>query len=131
MLKWDENWNLSVNFINEDHRHAVDLINRGLAAEDIATAILTLRALLVFFREHFERENQMMRAARFPDIDRHLDEHARVINEMESVLHEMGEGVNRKPYFKELATWLITHLNSQDRKAADFVMSSELAHPNH
>jgi hemerythrin len=124
---------LPVPFMNADHAREVRLLNEMEAALEahargegsLATVIERLSILAVHTREHFLREEAMMREAGFPAYARHKAEHDRVLSEMDAEarrFREDGDAARLSRYlFEALPTWFARHMRTLDDVTARFV----------
>lgn len=76
---WKESMSVGSDIIDSDHRALIDLINRlgqiadGSGNDEIGDI---LDGLIAYVEFHFAREEKMMAAAEYTDIDQHGAEHA-------------------------------------------------------
>jgi hemerythrin len=119
--------------MNSDHAREIRIVNdveaavaayrRGEGSVDQIVERLSL--LAVHTREHFDREETMMRAARFPAYPAHKAEHDRVLAEMDAearALRQHGDAERLSRYLQDaLPTWYLEHTRSMDVAAARFV----------
>src|SRR5512139_3676824 len=123
---------LPVPFMNADHAREVRLLNEMEAAlqahargeGSLATVIERLSVLAVHTREHFLREEAMMREAGFPGYARHKAEHDRVLSQMDAEARryrDEGDDARLSRYlFETLPAWFANHLRTLDETAAGF-----------
>lgn len=119
-----------VGFMNADHADEVRMLNEVEAAlsaqrrgEGTLEAVLEkLSVFAVHAREHFLREESLMREARFPAYAAHKAEHDRVLAQMNaeaSAFRERGDGERLAKYlFQTLPDWFVTHVRTMDLVAA-------------
>ncbi len=121
-------------FMNADHAEEVRLLERlgeALAAHrldgDLAPVLERLALLAVHTREHFLREEQVMREARFPAYPAHKAEHDRVLAGMDEEarrFRESGDGARLSRYlFEAVPAWFVEHIRTMDLVTAAFVAS--------
>ena len=99
--------------MNNTHREEVEIINQPgqLLVQDIKaladTQLITgkLHQWVEHTREHFNTENQMMRDYGFPVYVIHSGEHARVMQQIETLQRQ----------------WFDNHISSMDRVTAQFL----------
>jgi len=123
---------LPVPFMNTDHAHEVRLLNdleASLAAHrrgegTLAAVVERLSLLAVHTREHFLREESMMREARFPAYPMHKAEHDRVLAEMDAearLFRDRGDDARLARYlFEGLPAWFLNHIRTMDYVTARF-----------
>jgi hemerythrin-like metal-binding protein len=137
-LQWREEWTLEVGFMDEDHRHLADLLNaiardwglpRGLGASGTGgTApeefLARLEELADHTREHFRREEDVMRTLRYPDLPGHKSEHDLLLAELTVTLRRIrdsgADGLDRV-MLHGLKDWLMGHVLEMDRSLADYL----------
>jgi hemerythrin len=117
---------LPVEFMNADHALEVTLLNdieRALDAHrrgqgTLAAVLEKLSVFAVHTRDHFLREESLMRQTRFSAYGAHKAEHDRVLAEMNaeaSAFREHGDGERLARYlFRALPEWFVNHVRSMD-----------------
>ena len=117
---------LPVPFMNQDHALEVRMLNELGAAlsahrrgQGTLEAVLEKLSLLaVHTRDHFMREESLMRETRFPAYPVHKAEHDRVLAEMDAearAFRERGDGERLARYlFEALPAWFLNHIRSMD-----------------
>lgn len=123
---------LPIAFMNTDHAREARLVaelEAALAAhargEGPLEAVLEkLSVLAVSQREHFLREESLMRQARFPAYPMHKAEHDRVLADMDAearAFREHGDGARLARYiFETLPAWVENHVQTMDLVTARF-----------
>ena len=126
---------VAVAFINDDHREEAQRLNdladavRGHQGGKVAveTVLHRLEALHEHTQEHFAREEEAMKKARFPPFPVHKAEHDRVLEEMESEethFRETGDTARLWRYVADVVpSWFVSHIQSMDQVTAAFVSS--------
>lgn len=119
--------------MNQTHREEVELINRlaalvaaGMVGECDAQSITDqLKALIDHTQQHFARENRLMEQVSFPAYPIHRDEHHRVLNLLEALLHSWLEQQALQPLadflFDEWPSWFDNHVLTMDSVTAGFI----------
>jgi hemerythrin len=130
---------LPVAFMNEDHGREVRLVNDVEAALEahaagrgtLATVLERLSLLAVHTREHFLREESMMRETRFPAYPVHKAEHDRVLAEMDAEarrFRESGDAARLSRFlFEALPAWFVNHIRTMDAVTARAAERQRLA----
>jgi hemerythrin len=125
---------LPIAFMNEDHALAAGQIEAMQAAlllygadrEPLAEAC---REFLQHSREHFAREEAIMREAGFPPYGIHKSEHDRVLAWLEALGQAVESGSDvvavSAAVSHDIPDWFIRHIRSMDSATAAWVM----AHP--
>ncbi len=134
---------LPVPFMNADHAREVRLLNELEAAlqahargeGSLATVLERLSVLAVHTRDHFLREESMMREARFPGYAVHKAEHDRVLAEVDAearLFRDGGDAARLSRYlFEALPAWFLRHLRTLDEVTARFTADSSERRPAH
>jgi hemerythrin len=119
-------------FMNADHAREVRLLNDLGAALDahsrgegtLAVVIERLSLLAVHTREHFLREESMMREAGFPAYPQHKAEHDQALARMDveaRVFREHGDAARLSSYlFETLPAWYLNHQRTMDMITSRF-----------
>jgi hemerythrin len=119
-------------FMNADHADEVRLLQelgRALAAHrqdgDLAPVLERLALLAVHAREHFLKEEQVMREARYPGYLAHKAEHDRVLADMDEEARRFRDGRDadrlERFLFEVVPAWFVEHIRTMDLATADFV----------
>jgi hemerythrin len=117
---------LPVPFMNTDHAQEARLLNeldaalavhrRGEGA--LGSVVEKLSLLAVHMRDHFLREESMMREAHFPAYPVHKAEHDRVLAEMNAearAFREQGDAERLGRYLHDrLPAWFSDHVRTMD-----------------
>ncbi len=131
---------LPVDFMNADHAREVSLINAieaALAAcaksgGSLSPVMERLSLLAVHTREHFLREESLMREVRFPAYPGHKAEHDRVLAEMDAEARRFrdgGDAARLSAYlFETLPAWFVNHIRTMDAVTAWFAAQAQQPH---
>ncbi|WP_286238298.1 bacteriohemerythrin [Neptuniibacter halophilus] len=121
---------VKVDFMNDDHHEAVDLLNQieaALSDADQEKISHTLDKFLQHNQDHFAREEEQMRAVGFPPYACHKGEHERVIEELSGVIlrwHELADAEALQHYLQDtLVPWFINHVSTMDSVTAHYIDS--------
>ena len=124
---------VSLDFMNRDHREAVDLLNQlGNCVAGIDTGESSPKEISQVFaqlvqhhKEHFDGEKEEMIRLDFPAQTPHIAEHERAIGQMQAELEawkEQGDLPRLKSYVeKVLPGWLMNHIVTMDTVMAAFL----------
>ncbi|CCG39999.1 Conserved hypothetical protein (OR conserved hypothetical protein); putative two-component response transcriptional regulator (CheY-like family); Hemerythrin-like protein [Magnetospirillum molischianum DSM 120] len=112
---------VGVPILDADHRILIGLINhlqRSIGdAEEYAAVGSVLRALEEYASSHFDREERMMRACRFPLLDQHRQTHVGFVEQVERLQrrYEADQtSVRARDCLTFLNRWLIDHICTSD-----------------
>lgn len=124
VLDWNAGLNVGVGFMDADHQEAAHQIN-ALAQANGAERVELLGHFITHCREHFAREEEMMKLTGFFAAACHGDEHARVLAELDAVLAKLKNGDAQDSYFSQgLPAWLLNHRNTMDFVTAEFAQKA-------
>jgi hemerythrin len=124
---------LPLAFMNADHAQELQLLEdlgEALTAHRtdprrLDSVIERLSLLAVHTREHFLREEQVMRETGFPAYPIHKAEHDRVLAEMDLEARRFREGGDPDRLwtylFKTVPAWFVHHIRTMDRVTAQHV----------
>jgi hemerythrin len=128
---------LPVPFMNADHAREVRLVNdledalaRHARGEGTLDAVVERLSLLaVHTREHFLREESLMREVRFPAYPVHKAEHDRILAEMDAEARAFREGGDPRRLsrylFDVLPAWFLNHIRTMDLVTARFAAGAQ------
>ncbi len=132
LVRWNENFKLGLDEIDEQHHSLIDLINRIWQAiadhADIAVIVELTGELEKYTVAHFTAEEEFMRAANFPGLADHKQEHdefvARIAKEKTQAIQSGAFSLNLLRFLRD---WLINHILRSDRKYANFTQEKPSA----
>jgi len=138
-FEWRDEWTLEVGFMDEDHRMLADRLSRiarkfgdwpetARVEIDAASLLAGLDDLGHHVREHFAREEDVMRTLRYPDFPAHKSEHAILLAEYSMMVREIresGSTLLNLSALEALKTWLMGHVLEADRQLAEFLKNAE------
>ncbi len=113
---------MNIATIDEQHQELVNILNRlfvAVAKREGQKAIAEiLDALLVYTQTHFALEERLMKDANYPDIERHMEEHRKLVEQLDELARKFM--LDEKPIYFEmlsfLRTWLKEHIMGSDQK---------------
>lgn len=124
---------LPLAFMNADHAEEVRLLEdlgEALTAHrtdprHLEAVLERLALLAVHTREHFLREEQVMRETDFPAYPVHKAEHDRVLAEMDVEARRFRDGGEPDRLwtylFRTVPAWFVHHIRTMDQVTAQFV----------
>ncbi|KIM12809.1 MAG: hypothetical protein KU37_02790 [Sulfuricurvum sp. PC08-66] len=116
--------------MNQVHAEEVELLNRlevllSVPAVDSDAVDAVLEEMMVHTRGHFGNEERLMREVGFPAYPMHQGEHARALNEMQFVIADWRNRLDKvalRSYFLEtIPAWLHQHIATMDTMTARFI----------
>lgn len=135
-----EELELGVPELDSDHRHLMAQYQASLRSLDngdkSATFALSFHALIYAARQHFHREERLMKCARYDGYALHLAAHKKLLRDGEDFLVNVitvfstDDCLAVARFFKH---WLTHHVVTHDKKLAQFLLNRqemEVASPN-
>jgi hemerythrin len=132
IIQWTPDFSVGVDSIDTDHKLLISLINqlddaiRG--GEPKETVNNVLDALLDYTNYHFAREEMLMRACGYPDIEAHARTHATLraqVHDIRGRYRRNAESIHAREVLAFLKNWLTTHIIGRDKLYAPFMQSAE------
>lgn len=119
-LVWDENkFALGVAEMDAAHREFIkETVAVAKSSDDEFPALFN--ALAEHTRRHFEEEEALMRAHRFPATEEHQAEHRRILAELDYLSRRVAGGriAMARAYMEGLPIWFANHLATMDAALA-------------
>jgi hemerythrin len=123
VISWSNAMSVGVEALDRDHRVLVDLIRRIAVAReedgDVRPLIAEVLAELVAYTVyHFNREEHVMAACGYPELEAHREEHNALTREVEDMQRRFGEAdpdLGRNELLTFLTGWLNHHIMLQDK----------------
>jgi len=130
-LIWTDSLLIDVPEIDADHKHLAALVNRfsQMTADDKGVDKI-IEKLIAYAGYHFDREEAIMEACEFPDIEQHKQTH----NALREELLQLVKAWNTEPsqtvlsdMRRMLCSWLFNHIIHDDVSIAPYVRGHEKA----
>lgn len=121
-FKWSSDYSVNIKTIDDQHQELVNILNRLFVAVskregDKAIAGI-LDALMSYTQTHFALEERLMREAKYKDIESHMEEHRKLLEQLDQLCKK--HLLEEKPIYFEmlsfLKTWLKEHIQGVDTK---------------
>ncbi|MCW5699821.1 MAG: hemerythrin family protein [Rhodospirillales bacterium] len=129
-IQWTDDMSVNVNSIDTDHKILFKLLNKFDEAvrlgmgEDVVSNVLD--ALLDYTEYHFEREEALMEACGYPDIDAHKYTHKVLKTQVAHIRdrHVANPGtIHDREVLAFLRNWLTAHILGRDKLYSPFMAS--------
>jgi len=124
-IQWDETMKLGLGFQDQDHEHAVSLMNKMQTCSD-ADLPTIFAEHTHHLKGHLKRENELMERTGFFAKDMHMGEHERVLAEIDDIQAKLDDGDIKtvRAYVRnDLPQWFLDHLQSMDTMTAQFALA--------
>jgi hemerythrin len=127
-IAWSEAFSVGNPLLDSDHRIIFDLLTQLYDAtdtgqsRDVVGAILS--ALAEYAEHHFRREEGMMAASGFPDLEGHKAEHRHLSADIGAICDRYREGqkgVLSEDVVELLKKWLTQHIQVTDKSYRPWV----------
>jgi len=131
-IQWRNELSIDKGFIDADHKHLLDIVNRferEIDSEDGKTTLLhALSDLKLYTREHFRREEAFQEDVGYPFRAKHAAEHRELECRLDTVIAHFKASVERGAYMpvaREVAgllrDWLVQHIIKSDLKLKEHI----------
>jgi len=123
-LAWSDDLSVGNDFIDHDHRKLIEMVNRlhVVMHEGRGKEVLgkVLNNLISYTKEHFRREEDLMRQIRYPGYFEHKEEHEKLMTQVLDLeaKFESGNTSLSIQVLHYLRDWLIHHIGESDRALA-------------
>ena len=135
LVVWNDHLCVGDTFIDNDHRYLIGLLNElhtamgeGGGPDALGTV---LNDLVRHTREHFEREENLMRSMHYAGYSEHLDAHHRLIKEVLQMQKNYMAGETKLTaellqflFERFLSDWLFDHIMTLDKKLAQAIQQA-------
>jgi hemerythrin len=122
-VTWTGGMSVGVDVLDADHRRLLDIFNALLHSSVASANVQELAGLLDELEDythvHFGREEGMMAAAGYPDLDAHQKAHAYFIGQVAVLRSELREDLAAMLYIDLillLKEWFIEHIQTVDKQ---------------
>lgn len=126
-FEWAQDMVIDNGPIDQDHKHLVDLVNalhdatdKGRGREVVGNI---LDELIGYTAGHLQKEEAVMAAAGFPNLERHMIGHQAFVDQLDKLRKRYQEG--SISVAAQLSTvlrdWLSIHIRRNDRELLDFM----------
>ncbi|MGE4560064.1 MAG: bacteriohemerythrin, partial [Desulfobulbus sp.] len=131
LITWNDSIRFGIDSIDRQHHHLVDLINklhhamRNRAGKKVLGS--TLAELAQYTVEHFQSEEKMMAAAKYPQLEAHKREHEKLVAQVVDFQRrfESGSVTITLDLMNFLSDWLINHIKGVDRRYVPSLKAKE------
>ena len=120
-IRWTPAMETGIPYVDADHRVLVGLLNQvedNIAAfEETATLGSVLNALNDYTVYHFAREEAMLVACGYAEIDEHRNTHARISGQVAEITRKFRQdsaSVEGREVRDFLQQWLVEHIQTED-----------------
>ncbi len=132
LFVWDDNCNIGIDSIDQDHKGLVNLINDLYEAMQDGTGgalLLPIFSALKHYTEtHFAKEERLMVECNTPDQEKHFQEHKQMMAKLADLenRHRNGEAAISLQTLTLLRDWLKNHICVVDQAMAEKIQEKSL-----
>jgi hemerythrin len=124
-IEWKDSYKIGDPDVDEQHAHLFDLTNQFIAADSLGAMRGLMILLYKHTREHFEKEEQLMRSMNFPDLTQHQEHHNQLLCRLSELSMDVGKGYMNKPAIVGLMTdWATKHIPLEDALVVAYMKKS-------
>ena len=117
--------------IDADHRKLIEQVNTLHSAtsqgrgQDVVAQLLS--SVIADTQEHLRREEQLMERAKFPNLERHKQGHAKFIEQLHDLQQKQQNGsiTVASQLSSVLRDWLSLHIRRGDKELLQFLRQQE------
>jgi hemerythrin len=127
-IKWSKEYSIGIEYIDQDHKKLLHLLNQFSIAYDYAQCEEfereALEDLVSYTKYHFKREEKLMEDYGYPGLEEHQVEHQAMIDKVEEYVTIYNrEGHDSLKQVTNLLTyWLINHIQESDKQYRDYLI---------
>lgn len=131
-LKWRDSYDIGINFIDEDHKHLLNImldIKKEIETGDFSKTTMSLNDFIKEVKAHFSREEIFLDETRYPGLRKHKLYHKELLVKIETAkdkLESMEEKKDIKRHFDSIARFVF-----DDILQGDINFKSYLEHEGH
>jgi len=126
-IKWCDEYNIGIEYIDQDHKKLVHLLNQFSIAYDYAQCEdferEALEDLVSYTKYHFKREEKLMADYNYPGLIEHQKEHQAMIDTVDDYvrIYEKQGHDSLKQVTNLLTFWLFNHIQESDKQYRDYL----------
>jgi len=123
-IEWKDSYKIGDPDIDQQHQYLFELINEFMVVDSLSNLRALLMLLYKHTREHFEKEEELMRKIDFPEYAVHQEHHNQLLRRLSELSMDVGKGYMNKPAINALMSdWASKHVLLDDAKISKFMAS--------
>ncbi len=131
-VDWSEQYAIGIELIDYDHQRLVGMLNQVVSAVNFNLGDSHIRRVLSelidYTKYHFSREEELMRAHNYPDLEEHLVQHKMMVGQIEDFSSRIGrtgscEDEVCMDIYRYLKEWLVNHITCTDKDMGNYLTS--------
>lgn len=137
MFPWSDAYTTGVRVLDNDHRELFAIVNElhALIERKKTPSRFEIKAIIDslarYTREHFDREERLLRDYGYPDLDDHIDKHndfKRLLMAVVKIEVEEPHRIDPRRLLGFLGAWLEHHILKEDRHYIPFLTGKAEGH---
>ena len=117
---WDNSYSVGNEVIDSQHRRLFDLGNE-IQSIQLSEVTRTIMNLYKHTRQHFDTEEQHMKAIGYPKLEQHRELHNGLISGLNNLIEKpINTNIGLEGLKKFVYNWIIDHILNHDKKYFEF-----------
>jgi hemerythrin len=117
---WDNSYSVGNEMIDSQHRRLFDLGNE-IQSIQLSEVTRTIMNLYKHTRQHFDTEEQHMKAIGYPKLEQHRELHNGLITGLNNLIEKpINTNIGLEGLKKFVYNWIIDHILNHDKKYFEF-----------
>lgn len=130
-ISWKNSFNIGISVIDDQHKKLVEIINELYEAQRLGTSQSIINDVLIkmedYTKYHFDMEEEMQHANKYPEIMQHKIEHREFIDKLtlfkrDSKKNNLLLSLKTIDYLKD---WTINHILGSDKDFGEYLRNIE------
>lgn len=130
-ISWKNSFNIGISVIDDQHKKLVEIINELYEAQRLGTSQSIINDVLIkmedYTKYHFDMEEEMQDANKYPEIMPHKIEHREFIDKLTLLKRDSKKdnlllSLKTIDYLKD---WTINHILGSDRDFGEYLRNIE------
>ena len=127
MFSWKPAYSLGIEEVDAQHKKIFDFLNKLFTGSSLQHNKDTLKTILEeltqFAESHFATEARYMAKFHYPDMENHIADHKRLMDDLKTLDSYYNSGVSDQtiPLLQFMKQWITNHLATIDMQFYDFM----------
>ena len=125
---WTDEYRVGVNSLDADHITIFSLINHIDEAHQLGRDNVVIRQILEVLMDralaHFQREEMLMKQNDYPDLQNHVEEHRKIIEDLQTLYTAYKDNSSdtiSRALVRTLCSWLEEHILESDMRYSPYM----------
>lgn len=120
-FEWRKDYLLGDDKIDAEHQFFLNLASQMVVCRSTSEMVSHTMQLYKHTREHFEREEKLMRTCRFPHYERHVEDHNKMLSSLVSKSYAIKEGKWSKIDLINMLSQWVQHITTDDLLIVEYL----------